>query len=440
MDKNEFLKEQLDLIKRKQKDPSIEWQDITDFRNEYFKYPEHRDTIRKGSKLLLEYIQAGWDLGPSSSILNSNEDLLELKKERIKIQTEKLELNKWLRELSRDELIAEKIVDAIHGLHPVDIPDPIIPINMKKEYLLTLSDAHYGVEFCIKDLYGYIMNEYSPRIFENRMWDLFYQITEQIKTDHIKVLNIFDLGDDLDGLLRANSQLMQLKYGVIDSSILYANFLSEWLNELSHYVKIKFQMVKRSNHNQLRLVGQPKNAFPDEDMSNANFLSEWLNELSHYVKIKFQMVKRSNHNQLRLVGQPKNAFPDEDMSKSMLVFIKERLKDNPNITIIENPTGLAYAQLGTYTILGGHFETKNLADELKNYSKTYGVPIDYIFSGHWHSSFSGDIGIDSEYISVRSLMGINPYSMQINKTAPAGASMFVFEQGKGITCEYRYKL
>lgn len=393
MDKNEFLKEQLELIKRKQKDPSIEWQDVTDFRNEYFKYPEHRDTIRKGSKLLLEYIQAGWDLSPSSSILNSNEDLLELKKERIKIQTEKLELNKWLRELSRDELIAEKIVDAIHGLHPVDIPDPIIPINMKKEYLLTLSDAHYGVEFCIKDLYGYIMNEYSPRIFENRMWDLFYQITEQIKTDNIKVLNIFDLGDDLDGLLRANSQLMQLKYGVIDSSILYANFLSEWLNELSHYVKIKFQMVKRSNHNQLRLVGQPK-----------------------------------------------NAFPDEDMSKSMLVFIKERLKDNPNITIIENPTGLAYAQLGTYTILGGHFETKNLADELKNYSKTYGVPIDYIFSGHWHSSFSGDIGIDSEYISVRSLMGINPYSMQINKTAPAGASMFVFEQGKGITCEYRYKL
>ena len=393
MDKNEFLKEQLDLIKRKQKDPFIEWQDITDFRNEYFNCPEHRDTIRKGSKLLLEYIQAGWDIVPSSSILNSSTELLELKKERIKIQTEKLELNKWMRELSRDELIAEKIVDAIHSLHPMDIPDPIVPLNTKKEYLLTLSDAHYGVEFSIKDLYGYVMNEYNPRIFENRMWDLFYQLIEQIKSDNIKVLNIFDLGDDLDGLLRANSQLMQLKYGVIDSSILYANFLSEWLNELSHYVKVKFQMVKRSNHNQLRLVGQPK-----------------------------------------------NAFPDEDMSKSMLVFIKERLKDNPNITIIENPTGLAYAQLGTYTILGGHFETKNLADELKNYSKTYGVPIDYIFSGHWHSSFSGDVGIDSEYISVRSLMGINPYSMQINKTAPAGASMFVFEQGKGITCEYRYKL
>ena len=128
------------------------------------------------------------------------------------------------------------------------------------------------------------------------------------------------------------------------------------------------------------------------------------------------------------------------MSKSMLTFIKERLKNNTNVVIIENPTGLAYALLTTYTVLGGHFETKNLGEELKNYSVTYGVPINYIFSGHWHSKFTGDVGIDSEYVSVRSIMGINPYSMRINKTAPAGASMFVFEQGSGIVCEYRYKL
>lgn len=394
MNNDEFLQEQLDLIKRKQSDPSIEWQDVTDFRNSFTNEVEHRDTIRKGSKLLLEYINAGWDILPSSSVLKSDSnESMEIKKERIKLQTEKLEMNKWLRELSRDELITEKIVAAINKLAPLDIPKPIIPLKLKREYLLTIADPHYGVEFCIKDLYGNIMNEYSPKIFENRMWDLFYKVVDQIKTDNIKVLNIFDLGDDLDGLLRANSQLMNLKYGVIDSSILYANFLSEWLNELSHYVKIKFQMVKRSNHNQLRLVGQPK-----------------------------------------------NSFPDEDMSKSMLTFIKERLKNNPNVVIIENPTGLAYALLTTYTVLGGHFETKNLGEELKNYSVTYGVPINYIFSGHWHSKFTGDVGIDSEYVSVRSIMGINPYSMRINKTAPAGASMFVFEQGSGIVCEYRYKL
>lgn len=206
-------------------------------------------------------------------------------------------------------------------------------------------------------------------------------------------MNIFELGDALDGILRANSQLMQLRYGIIDSAILYADFLSTWLNELSNHVRIKFQMVKRSNHNQLRLVGQPK-----------------------------------------------NAFPDEDMSKSILVFIKERLKDNRNVEIIENPTGLVYAQLATYTILGGHFETKNLGDSLKDFSKTYQVPLDYIISGHWHSLATGDVGINSEYISVRSIIGVNPYSYSINKVSNAGASMFVFEQGNGLVDEHHYKL
>ena len=104
MDNNEFLKEQLDLIKKKQIDTSIEWQDVADFRSSHGKEPEHRDTIRKGSKLLLEYIDAGWDLFPSSSIqLGRFSDEIALKKERIKLQTEKQEFNKCLFENEKFE-------------------------------------------------------------------------------------------------------------------------------------------------------------------------------------------------------------------------------------------------------------------------------------------------------------------------------------------------
>ena len=394
MDRNEFLQEQLDLIKRKKTDPNIEWQDVADFRESFYGEMEHRDTVRKGSKLLQEYIDGGWDLVPSSSIdLGHYTDSLSLKKERMKLQSEKIELNRWIRELSRDELIAEKIVQAINKLEPLDIPDPIHISHSNRDYLLTLADAHFGVEFKIKGLYGETLNEYSPEIFKERMWVLYYKILDQIQKDNIKILNIFELGDGLDGILRANSQLMQLRYGIVDSAVLYADFLSEWLNRLSFYVKIKFQMVKHSNHNQLRIVGQPK-----------------------------------------------NSFPDEDMSKTILTFLKERLKDNPNITIIENATGYDYAQLSTYTVLGGHFETRDLCKSLMEFSKSYQTPIDYIISGHWHSRFSNEVGVDSECISVRSLIGINPYSMSINKTANAGASMFVFEVANGIVAEYRYKL
>ena len=56
IDKNEFLKEQLDLLKRKQVDTDLEWQDIADFRSEYVGSLEHRDTCRKGSKIFYEYL------------------------------------------------------------------------------------------------------------------------------------------------------------------------------------------------------------------------------------------------------------------------------------------------------------------------------------------------------------------------------------------------
>ena len=83
---------------------------------------------------------------------------------------------------------------------------------------------------------------------------------------------------------------------------------------------------------------------------------------------------------------------------------------------------------------------KNLGDSLKDFSKTYQVPLDYIISGHWHSLTTGDVGINSEYISVRSIIGVNPYSYSINKVSNAGASMFVFEQGNGLVDEHHYKL
>ena len=50
IERNEFLREQLNLLQRKKTDESLEWQDIADYRSEYVGDMEHRDTVRKGSK------------------------------------------------------------------------------------------------------------------------------------------------------------------------------------------------------------------------------------------------------------------------------------------------------------------------------------------------------------------------------------------------------
>lgn len=317
----------------------------------------------------------------------------ELEKERKRIQTEKLEYNKWLREEVRDEMIMEQICNAVSSLSPLSIPGYIEPEHSNKSYLLAYGDAHYGIEFSLKDIFGNILNEYSPEIFEKRMWDMENQIIEVILKEDINELTIFDLGDGIDGIIRLSSQLMKLRYGVIESSIKYANFISEWLNELSSYVRIKFQMVEDSNHSQLRLCGEKK-----------------------------------------------NAFPEENMSKVMMAIIKERLKDNHNITIIENPTGLNYAQMSTFAVLGAHGEFKNPTTAINEFSRTYNIPISYLIGGHIHHLKSEEGGIRCETLSVRSIVGVDPYGLSLNKTSNAGASLFTFDQLKGLICENRFIL
>ena len=370
----------------------LEWQDIVDKYN----LSIHYDTLRKscssapfGVKHLIPYLQRH-----DATHEKYLDEIAALQKERIKVQTEKLEHARNLRAEARDELILEHIQSAIAELPKLDAPKPIPFLKHgSKEYLLVLSDQHYGIEFNIKDLFGNTINEYSPEIFEQRMSSLLSQVIETIKREDIHVLNIFELGDQIQGILRLNSQLMQLRHGIIESAILYAEYMAKWLTVLSKTVRINYQMVFDSNHNQLRICGAPKNAFPDENMS---------------------VVIKS--------------------------FLKERLKGNKNINIIDNPTGMVFSTLAGSHILGIHGEVKNLERAIGEFSRIHNIQLNYLIAGHVHHADAQEVGYDAEVLHVRSVIGVDPYGYSINKTSNAGASMFVFEEGKGKVCEYTYKL
>lgn len=317
----------------------------------------------------------------------------ELEKAKIKLQTEKLEYNRWLREDARDELICEKICEAIKALPPLEIPSRIIPTHSNREGVLLLADAHYGTEFKIVGLFGEVLNEYSPEIFEARMWDLLNQVIEICQKEGFTSLNVYDLGDEIDGLLRV-SQLWKLRYGVIDSAVYYGRFITTWLNELSKYVYVKYQMVKDSNHCQLRLLGQPK-----------------------------------------------NTFKDENVSVIIADKIMDRLGDNPNFEFVQNPTGLIFDNnVAGYSVLGAHGECKNLEQAIKELSRTYKTQIDFMVGGHKHHQNSTNVGIESDVIGAPSIIGIDDYSLSLNKTSDPGATLFVLENGVGKVLEYNIKL
>lgn len=320
----------------------------------------------------------------------------ELEKEKIKLQTEKLEYNRWLREEARDELIVEKIVQAIKELPPLDVPK-ILPAHIEgrvhndREGCLVFADTHYGVDLRITGLFGETLNEYNPEIFEARMWNLLTQVVDICEKEGFTSLNVYDLGDEVDGILRV-SQLWKLRYGVIESTVRYGRFITEWLNELSKHVCIKYQMVKDSNHCQLRLLNQPKGTFKDENM--AYIIAE---------------------------------------------KIMDRLSNNPNFEFIQNPTGYVFDNILGYNVLGIHGEGKGLESAIKDFSKTYGIEISFLVGGHRHHQNSSNIGIQSDVISIPSVIGIDDYSLSLHKTSDPGATLFVLESGKGKTIEYNIK-
>ena len=144
------------------------------------------------------------------------------------------------------------------------VPNYIEPKHNDKAYCLIWGDEHFGATFELKDLLGNIINSYNPEIFEYRMWDLLNQVIEIIQRDNIDTLNVYSLGDFSDGCLRV-SQLMKLKYGVVDGTIQYSNFITNWLNKLTEYVRVRYQMTN-GNHTELRMLNQEKGTFTEDNM------------------------------------------------------------------------------------------------------------------------------------------------------------------------------
>jgi hypothetical protein len=194
----------------------ITWVEVADFFNKEFREDETQyydsSAYRKRYKNFSDAYEElfSQENFTNEEIMTIEEHKRELEKAKIKLQTEKLEYNKWLREEARDELICEKICNEIKANNSLVSPDPIIIDKASRSAVLAFGDEHYAAEFSIYGLYGEIINSYSPEIFEQRMWDLFYQTIDIIQKEGLTTLYVFALGDFTDGILRC-SQLMKLR-------------------------------------------------------------------------------------------------------------------------------------------------------------------------------------------------------------------------------------
>lgn len=312
----------------------------------------------------------------------------ELLKERWKLQTEKLEYSRWLREDARDELFEEKVIEAItKHVNKSDPPAKIVISHGEREGVLCLADCHFGKEFKIHGLFNEIINAYSPEVFYSRMTQVYNETLEQVKKENLSVIHIFNLGDSVEGFIR-NSQLWSLRWGVIDSATIFGNYMGDWLRKLSEDVSIVYHQTD------------------------------------------------GNHDELRLLDGKKGEHLCESAGKIVKNCIILKNENNPNFQYKENKTGLIFENICGYNVLGIHGEVKNLSRAILEYENVYDTKISYLISGHKHHSEFNNCGVRKGCIGVGSIIGSDDFSMSIRQCADPSATFIIFERGKGRVDEH----
>ena len=280
---------------------------------------------------------------------------------------------------------------------PISIAErsPIAPIG-KRTLVLCVADCHYGAEWIVRGLRGEILNRYNPEVFGERMDDLLAQVREIIVKENISDVQLLLCGDSLDGMLR-NSQLMKLRWGVIESCMRFSEHMAQWIAALSQYATVSVCGVD------------------------------------------------GNHTETRTLNSKRGDFPGENLEKVIFWFLAERLKGVPGVFVDSVTEQRKHLTVQGFNLLLTHgTDIKSLENAAKQTMLLYGEAIDYLICGHKHREqeyVSGytDQG-NSVVIRVPSVCGMDEYAQRLGYGGKPGALAMVLEVGYGRRCIYPISL
>lgn len=352
--------------------------------------------IRRGAKVFSIFLKHLEDMGDVEAEGEMQDMLEQLKAERIKIQTANLEYNAIQRAEARNDLFNEQIIKAIERLEPIKGTRPklsIEPYDKHRTALLAISDLHAGSTFTVKGIYNEIVNEYSYDIMCARLWS----IIDKIEADDIVFddLTVAICGDLVEGILRESS-LTKLREPVTDTVIRLAEFLSEWIYQLSIRLETKVNVV---------IIG-------------------------------------GNHDTVRsLTSRP--MFEGENLTKIVVEFIKLRLQDLDWITV-DDYQDVAIKNIQGVNVMFQHGEDKDLKTTMDYFSNLYNIDVDEIVAGHLHRGESKTVGItelgDRQLTRVGSIVGTDSYAKQIRASARPSCYIALYEEDNGKTWSRNYYL
>ena len=385
IEKNEFLREQLDLLKRKRTDENLEWQDVADFRSEFNGDLEHRDTVRKGSKLLYEYIDAGWVNEPVETENNSdNSELIKMRKEKIKLSDARVEYNRLIRQEARKESYVDMVKRIIcENVEPMNIPVHYTLFNSSTDLLAHLTDIHTGIE-----IHNW-KNDFNEDILKQRI--------EKFTSDIL----------DIRG--QHGSENCYLVIGEILSGIIHNNLRLQNNMDLMEQFKYVSELISA-------------------------MLSKMANHFNHI----YVYTTPGNHS--RISPKKEEALDGENMDVLLPFYLKARMQNVENITICDNTVEpeIAMFNIRGNNVFAAHGHKDSPSNVVQNFTMMFNIKPNIVLLGHRHTNGLTTV-YDTKVIESGCCSGSDNYAISIRKVNKPEQTVSVIGEN-GLICLYDIQL
>jgi len=336
----------------------------------------YRDYLRDKNIATLEN-------APQSAIDAIDEKEFQLRRQKMQMQDQKRELNKSLRKLARAEHIQDEFIKAVKALPSLpEVKRKSIP-NTQKEGILMLSDWHAGM------VSANHVNTFNITVLNERVDLLAKKTIDACHLHRISKVNIFSLGDMVNGLIHVTTRINN-EEDVVKQSMIVAELMCKLINSILEVADVNLYW-SRGNHD--RIVANKADSICSESFSD---MILW------YIKARME-------------------------GRQGLKFCKNEIDDEIIVTNI----------LGN-TIFAAHGHKDKPAKAVEQLSLLLRKFPDMVLLGHFHSAAEREVQ-GAELIVNGSLCGTDSYAFNLRKTSHPSQKFIVLSK-QGRECTYNLRL
>ena len=344
-----------------------------------------------GIKAYDDYIKSKTIEDMSNDMQKDIEDkLLELKKEKVKLNDLRTQVNKSIREQARYEDLLDLLRVEIKSLsnekplgnilYKRNNSNPLTEIISRNECILALSDLHYGIDI------DNSWNKFNSDIAKIRMKRMIDKTIEYGKLHGCNICHVLITGDLVNNNIHLTSRLSN-RENIAKQTVGVSELISEAIAELSKEFKYITLNMADGNHDRI---------YPNKSDNDYN------DSFIHIIK----------------------------------EFIKLRCININNLIIRDNKHGSEIIELNVCgkKIVGLHGDKIPAKATIPRLTTMFGK-VDYVIRGHVHNSSQDSFG-DSKLITVSSFSGMDEYAKHLGLNSKPSQKIIILSTENNDDCIY----